>query len=680
MFNTPILFIIFNRPDVTEEVFNEIRKAKPTQLYIAADGPREHNAYDEELCKKTREIVHNIDWPCEVKTLFREKNLGCGKAVSSAITWFFSEVEQGIILEDDCLPHPSFFNYCQTLLDYYKTDERVMHIGGVNFQDQSRGTGSYYFSAVTHVWGWATWRRAWKNYDFHVHDYYTFVREGTIYSYFKNELIAEHWLNTFKLMFHHQVDTWDHQWSYTIFNNGGLSIIPNVNLISNIGFRHDATHTFADNSIYANAKTTEIPFPLKHPNTVEIERQADYYFFKDVEKLPTKEVGVFSKIYQSLNAFAIRVFEYIFRHYMFVKKIKTPEKHILIQKIDAVGDYIIARNFFEYIIRHESFKGYRFYLLANVRLRSFIEETDRSLYEEVIYADLNKLDTLKDKFRFYKRLRNLKLDTIIHSTYSRSFVTDEIIFRSGAHKAIGFLGDTTNISVDHKRITDAYYSSLVDVDKELEPLSHEFEKQKTFFETILKEKVLIPKPVIGSGEVKAEQEPCLVICPGAQHARRAWKAGHFSKLINLMVKDFKTLHIIIVCGPNEEPIGNSIIGNCADPSQVKLVNTTSIYSLYRQIEKASLVVANDSAPIHIAVALNKKSVCISNGNHYKRFVSYPKQVYSDLKVVFPPFFNKNLNDEFAATYYKETSKLNINEILPESVYEACKPFLASNKK
>ncbi len=163
MFQTPILFLIFNRPDTTKRVFESISRVKPTKLYIAADGARKNKVGEVLLCQETRNIIELIDWECEIKTLFRTENLGCKIAVSSAIDWFFENEEQGIILEDDCLPHPSFFGYCETLLNYYKDDLRIGHIGGDNFQKgKKRGEGSYYFSQYYFIWGWAIWKLAWN--------------------------------------------------------------------------------------------------------------------------------------------------------------------------------------------------------------------------------------------------------------------------------------------------------------------------------------------------------------------------------------------------------------------------------------------------------------------------------------------------------------------------------------
>jgi len=162
----PVLFLIFNRSDTTQLVFNEIRKAQPAQLFIAADGPRKDRPEDIENCRKVREIIRQVDWDCSVSTLFRDENLGCKRGVSSAIDWFFSHVDEGIILEDDCVPDPSFFPFCQELLERYRDDERIMVISGDNLQfGRRKSQYSYYFSRCFHLWGWATWKRAWDNYD-----------------------------------------------------------------------------------------------------------------------------------------------------------------------------------------------------------------------------------------------------------------------------------------------------------------------------------------------------------------------------------------------------------------------------------------------------------------------------------------------------------------------------------
>lgn len=279
-FRTPVLFLIFNRPDATQRVFDEIKKAKPLRLYVAADGPRSNKEGESDRCEETRKIIRQVDWECEVATLFREENLGCKKAVSSAIDWFFGQEEEGIILEDDCLPDPSFFGYCQELLEKYRDDDRVMMISGDNFQDGAmRGDGSYYFSKNVHIWGWASWRRAWNKYDVTMRSYPEFRKQGRIESVFQGKILQQYWLSIFDSVFSGKIDTWDYQWVYAVWANGSLSIIPNVNLISNIGFRNDATHTRGTESEFANMDTKALG-AINHPRFVMQDRRADDSFYR----------------------------------------------------------------------------------------------------------------------------------------------------------------------------------------------------------------------------------------------------------------------------------------------------------------------------------------------------------------------------------------------------------------
>ena len=270
VFKTPILFTIFNRPEEASRVFAEIRKQKPKYLYISADGPR--NGGEKGLCQKTRDVVSNIDWDCEVKTKFEEKNLSCKIAMSGAIDWFFENVEQGIILEDDCLPHPDFFRFCEELLIRYKDDEKIMMISGDNFQDGiKRGDASYYFSKFAHIWGWASWRRAWQHYDINLTD-----DKG--------------------------LDTWDYQWQNSIKKAGGLSIIPNVNLVSNIGFGKDATHTKKTNTSKLNIQTISIG-EITHPEKIKQDKNADKYTDKKVFQKPSYTRKILRSVYFKIQNF-----------------------------------------------------------------------------------------------------------------------------------------------------------------------------------------------------------------------------------------------------------------------------------------------------------------------------------------------------------------------------------------
>lgn len=246
LLTTPVLFIIFNRPEPTQMVFDEIRKARPKELFVSADGPRQEKPADIECCRVARDIVKKVDWDCQVHYNFNDKNLGCKIAVSSAINWFFDNVEAGIILEDDCLPNQSFFWFCQELLKKYKDDARIMQISGNNYLFGKRiGEATYYFSKINDISGWASWRRAWKHYDINMKGFPEFREQGQIYNYISNKRIARWLMDYFREVFelaglNHGI--WSSQWSYAICKNNGLVIVPNVNLVSHIGIDKEATN------------------------------------------------------------------------------------------------------------------------------------------------------------------------------------------------------------------------------------------------------------------------------------------------------------------------------------------------------------------------------------------------------------------------------------------------------
>ena len=272
MFDIPILFLVFNRPKPTQQVFDRIRAIKPQKLYLAADGYRQDKKGEKELCEEVKSIINKIDWNCEVKTLYREGNLGCGKAVSEAITWFFNQVEMGIILEDDCLPDMSFFTFCKTLLEFYKNDEEVMHISGDNFQiGKIIGDGSYYFSKLPHNWGWASWKRTWEKYDINLTDLDEYLKS--------NPTLEPYWKNVFYLVKDKKIDTWDYQYNYLLLKYNGKSILPNTNLVRNIGFNEEATHT-KNSLIYYNYQDFGSIEKIIHPSNKSINVEADRFTYE----------------------------------------------------------------------------------------------------------------------------------------------------------------------------------------------------------------------------------------------------------------------------------------------------------------------------------------------------------------------------------------------------------------
>jgi hypothetical protein len=276
---TPVAFILFNRPQPTRRVFAEIRRAQPQTLLIIADGPRYPG--ERTLCKKARSVIEQIDWPCDVRLDISNENLGCRNRVSSGIDWVFEQVEEAIILEDDCLPHPTFFRFCDELLERYRDDPRVMQIGGSNAQFGRQPTSdSYYFSAINMIWGWATWRRAWKDHYDVTMSRWREARDTRLVKDLFGEQVAARIRTGFDNIYSGKTDSWDNQWTLALWLAGGLTALPSVNLISNIGFGPDATHTRKADSAVANLDIQAMEFPLKHPETIARNRAADDHSYR----------------------------------------------------------------------------------------------------------------------------------------------------------------------------------------------------------------------------------------------------------------------------------------------------------------------------------------------------------------------------------------------------------------
>ncbi|HMG83788.1 MAG TPA: hypothetical protein VK559_12180 [Ferruginibacter sp.] len=303
MCNTPVLLLIFNRPDTTQKVFEAIRQAKPAQLFIAADGPRDNNESDIEKCAQARKIATTVDWDCEVKTFFRNENRGCGHAPAEAISWFFEHVEQGIILEDDILPSQSFFTFCEELLEKYKHDTTIMSIGGSNFLSTSfQVKDSYIFSDYSGSWGWASWRRAWQGYDHNISSW----TDKKNKEYLQQKFLPEQFLlleNIFNRVCNKNVaDIWDFQWWYRRLLSGGFGIIPVVNLTKNIGFDAQATHTFTIGTEIKNAPLEQIIFPLVHPAQQLVNKEYDRLLSKKYYWQDASANSITKRIIAKLNS------------------------------------------------------------------------------------------------------------------------------------------------------------------------------------------------------------------------------------------------------------------------------------------------------------------------------------------------------------------------------------------
>jgi hypothetical protein len=277
-FSTPIVLIIFNRPDTTARVFHKIAKIKPSKLLVIADGARANKKGEVDLVMETRAIISHVNWPCQVRTNYSEINLGCKLRVASGLDWVFSLESEAIILEDDCLPSDSFFQFCDEMLDRYRGNKSIGMIGGINFQpSEVRAASDYFFSKYTHIWGWATWADRWAGaYDVDIKGWPKVKTEKALKNTLSSIGELKYWEAIFDRVHSNQIDTWDYQWVFANWISNRLNILPSVNLISNIGFGDDATHTKGYSEL-ANLPLEDLAFPLRHPDKIKVNVTADKY-------------------------------------------------------------------------------------------------------------------------------------------------------------------------------------------------------------------------------------------------------------------------------------------------------------------------------------------------------------------------------------------------------------------
>ena len=279
MTQTPIAYIVFNRPEHTEQTFAVLRQQRPSQLFIIADGPRPGHPTDADRCAAVRAIVEQVDWPCEVQRNYAESNLGLKQRVSSGLNWVFEQVERAIVLEDDCVAHPDFFRFCDTLLERYADDERVAVVTGNNFQNgRWRGEASYYFSNYNHCWGWATWRRAWRHYQGDLPFWSEWIKSDDWKKKMPDALERKYWSRIAAAVVNQKVDSWAYPWLLSTIYKNGLTATPNVNLVSNIGFGEDSTHTSSENSPLSKMAVQSLKY-ISHPRQVRQDVEADRFDF-----------------------------------------------------------------------------------------------------------------------------------------------------------------------------------------------------------------------------------------------------------------------------------------------------------------------------------------------------------------------------------------------------------------
>jgi len=281
---TPVVFCVFSRLDTTKQVFEQIRNAKPAKLYIVADSARENKPGEKEKVEAVRKYIEdNIDWPCEVKKNYAPKNMGCGRRISSGLTWVFEQEEQAIILEDDCVPDPTFFRYCQEMLEYYKDNDEVMMISGNNPMSSCYPIKEpYLFSKVPFIWGWATWRRSWKYYDF---DLMNWPAEFNDPIWKKVLPRKAYWVYSaeFDELYKHHFDTWDYQLMYATIKYNKVNLVPAESLVFNIGFQEESTHT-KNAPKWMKQDVQPVCFPLKHVEKVYWDKEFDIEYFSKANK------------------------------------------------------------------------------------------------------------------------------------------------------------------------------------------------------------------------------------------------------------------------------------------------------------------------------------------------------------------------------------------------------------
>jgi hypothetical protein len=273
---TPVALLVFNRPEATARVFAAIREARPTQLLVVADGPRMDHVDEGRRCEEVREIVGRVDWPCKVQQNYSDINLGCKQRVASGLDWVFKQVEEAIILEDDCLPDQTFFRFCQEMLYRYRNDIRVTSISGTNLLGRWKDDmQSFHFSFYSGIWGWASWRRAWHFYDVDMLLWRDPKSRLRIKDVLGNGRLFQMWALEFDRVTDGHIDTWDYQWTFAQLMQSGLTLTSAVNLVSNIGFNAHATHTINPNNSFSEISTFPCRDPLKMNHAVLADHDYD---------------------------------------------------------------------------------------------------------------------------------------------------------------------------------------------------------------------------------------------------------------------------------------------------------------------------------------------------------------------------------------------------------------------
>ncbi len=271
---------MFKRPTTTAKVFEKIREYAPEQLFVVADGPRPYKEQEAELCQQTRDIIQ-VDWDCQLITIYAEENLGCKQRVYTGLNEVFSTVEEAIILEDDCVPHSDFFHYCEQLLDYYKNESQIACISGFNATPKDRDMQeSYSFTIIPESWGWATWKRAWSEIDLKMEGWPDYKQSTEFDERSYDLFFKHHWKKKFDDVYNGKIDSWAYPWMFSCWKANKLTVLPKRNLIQNIGFSEMATHTKEFDPLLSEREVYPVEYPLIHPSRIVQNFKADYYAFE----------------------------------------------------------------------------------------------------------------------------------------------------------------------------------------------------------------------------------------------------------------------------------------------------------------------------------------------------------------------------------------------------------------
>jgi hypothetical protein len=315
--HTPVAFIVFNRPETTKQVFDEIAKARPPTLLVVADGPRHDHPDEDERCAAVRKIIEGVDWDCDVRINYADTNMGCKRRVASGLDWVFSQVDEAIILEDDCVPDPSFFFFCEELLARYRDDQRVMMIVGTNYMGDRTGYPySYFFSRYFPIWGWATWKRAWQGYDVEIKAWRRDVGPTQLADLVPNRIALRYIEYGLDMTQRDALDTWDFQWIFRCVFEHGLAIVPKSNLVTNIG-------TVGAHASGRSRTQFQATFPvsneLRHPGFVFPDREYDHFIFGKIIRKHNQLAGVIVRLLENRKWIYVPT-RWVYR---FVREIRT---------------------------------------------------------------------------------------------------------------------------------------------------------------------------------------------------------------------------------------------------------------------------------------------------------------------------------------------------------------------